>query len=289
MASTPPGAKNSISIVSGSSPARVTCSPPASRADLISWRFIDDAATRRSVMWTPVAFRPAIIARLIMRAAGWASREAAARSPRSSERTEGQAQPHRHLGRHVHVDDALDAVAGEQRRDAPRLPDQVLVDVRARLDRLERVHAHVGRDRRLLADRALVADGHAGVDAGVRADVAVAPDDGARDHGAAADVGAAVDHGALDGRALLDRDVGAEHRVRADVRPLLDLAVVAQVRRPLDHVHRRQGDAVAEPDVGLEPDPGTDTSQRPSSTSWLASAVLVEVPDVEPVPSSGRT
>ncbi len=34
-------------------------------------------------MWTPVALSPAIIARLIMRAAGCASREAAIRSPRS--------------------------------------------------------------------------------------------------------------------------------------------------------------------------------------------------------------
>ena len=80
-----PGAsKKRIWITSGSSGEIWTCTPPARSSILSWWRATAGIATRRSETLTPVAARPEIIARLIMRAAGWASRLTTIRAPRAS-------------------------------------------------------------------------------------------------------------------------------------------------------------------------------------------------------------
>ena len=106
-------------------------------------------------------------------------------------RPERRREPGGGLGRQVDVDEAGDAVLAEQARGRARLPDQVLVDLRAGLDLLVRVDPDVRGDARLGADRDLVADGGALLDPDVVADVTGATDDGAFDQRAAADVRAA--------------------------------------------------------------------------------------------------
>jgi hypothetical protein len=60
------------------------CRPPARSSIFSWWRLTLGIATRRSETFTPVAARPDIIARLIIRAAGCASRLVTTRAPRAS-------------------------------------------------------------------------------------------------------------------------------------------------------------------------------------------------------------
>ena len=80
----PGDSKNRIWISSGSSGEMCTCSPPARSSILSSWRLTAGIATRRSETLTPVAASPEISERLIMRAAGLASRLTTTRAPRAS-------------------------------------------------------------------------------------------------------------------------------------------------------------------------------------------------------------
>ena len=109
-------------------------------------------------MSTPVEFRPAIIARSIIRHEADASRLATTSSPARERGPEGDREPGRDLGGQVDVDEPRDAVAFEEPRGRARLPDQALVDLRAALDLLVRVDAHAGHEHALLADLHLVAD-----------------------------------------------------------------------------------------------------------------------------------
>ena len=202
-------------------------------------------------------------------------------------RAERHAETHRHLGRHVDVDRAGDAVAREERAHAARLPHEVLADLRAGLDRLVRVDAHLGPDQGLLADDALVAERRALVDADARAQVAVAPDGRAAHGRVRADVRAAVDHRALHGRAGLDGDVGAEHGVRPDLGSVLDRRVGAEEGRPLDHVDRRQRHALAEPDVLLQAHAGHVDADEAVEHVLVRLAELLDRPDVLPVAMLG--
>ena len=76
--------KNMIWIRSGSRSEICTWKPPGAAVFEISKRVTEAVDTRRSSADTPVATSPAIIARLIMREAGWASRLATILSPRRS-------------------------------------------------------------------------------------------------------------------------------------------------------------------------------------------------------------
>ena len=120
----------------------------------------------------PAAFRPEIIARLIIRQPGAESRLATTRAPRLSAVPSAVASRAAVSGRQVDVDEAGDAVLAEQPRRRARLPDQVLVHLRAGLDLLVGVDPDVRHDARLGADRHLVADRRALLDPDVVADVA---------------------------------------------------------------------------------------------------------------------
>ena len=198
-------------------------------------------------------------------------------------RPERHAEPHRDLGRHVDVDRADDAVAREQRPHAAGLPDEVLPDLGAGLDRLVRIHPHLRPDQRLLADDALVAEGRALVDADARPQVAVAPDGRAADDRGGSDVRAAVDHAALDRRAGLDRDVRAEHRVRPDGRTLLDGRVRTEARGAGDHVDTGQRHTLAEPDVLLQAHARDVDADETVEHVLVRLPVLLDRPDVLPV------
>ena len=198
-------------------------------------------------------------------------------------RAVGHRQPRRRLGRHVHVHDAGHALVGEQRRRATRLPDQGTLHVGPGLDGLERVHAHVRRDRGLLADRALVAD-HGPLGHGrVRADLAVLADQRPPHLGARAQVGVGVDHGELDLGLLLHDHVVAEHRVAADRGGLVDRAVVADHGRALDALHLLDQRSLAHPYVLAQPHPGHLQLDLSVERVPVGLLVLDQVPDVLPV------
>src|SRR5207248_6936377 len=67
-------------------------------------------------------------------------------------RPERGGEPDRRLDGEVDVDEARDAVLAEEPRRGARLPDQALVDLRARLDLLVRVDADPRGDHALRAD-----------------------------------------------------------------------------------------------------------------------------------------
>ena len=85
---------------------------------------------------------------------------------------EGSCEPDGRLRSQIDVHEAADTVLAEEPRRRARLPDQVLVDLRAGLDLLERVDPDVRQHARLGADRDLVADRRALVDVDVVTDVA---------------------------------------------------------------------------------------------------------------------
>ena len=80
-----------------------TCRPRARSSVFISCRLTAGSATRRSDTMPPDATSPAIIARLIIREAGCASRLADHPRPLGEHRAVRHAQPGRHVGRDVHV------------------------------------------------------------------------------------------------------------------------------------------------------------------------------------------
>src|SRR4029079_2608417 len=111
-------------------------------------------------------------------------------------------EAHRGLRREVDVHEPGGAVPPERRAGRPSLPDDVLVDLGAGLDLLERVDPDTGEDARLGPHRHLVTDRDALVHAHVVTQVAAAPEDGALHDGAAAEVGAGVDDAPDDPGAL---------------------------------------------------------------------------------------
>src|SRR5262249_17503389 len=139
------------------------------------------------------------------------ARVALQRRPERSTHADGD------LGRQVDVHESLDAVGAEEGRPRARLPDQVLVDLRARLGLLVRVDAHARHDDALRADRHLVADRDALVNADVRADVARTPDHRALDQRGGADVGRRIDDRPGRPRTLAQRHARAEHALRTDL------------------------------------------------------------------------
>ena len=187
------------------------------------------------------------------------------------------------LGREVDVDEAGDAVLAEQPRGRARLPDQVLVDLRAGLDLLVRVDPDVRRDVRLRSDRDLVADRRALLDPHVVADVAGASDDRALDQGAAADVRRRVDHRPGRAGALAQRDAVREHRVGPDRGVSRDPAVVADERRPLDLLDVVDVRPLADPDVAAQLHALDVQANALVERVEVRLAVLVEVADVLPV------
>ena len=105
------------------------------------------------------------------------ARDDAIAAPES--RPERGREPHRRLGREVDVHEPGGAVPAERRAGRPRLPDDVLVDLGAGLDLLERVDPDAGQDARLGPYRHLITDRDALVDANVVPKVASAPENGA--------------------------------------------------------------------------------------------------------------
>jgi hypothetical protein len=82
---------------------------------------------------------------------------------------EGRGEAQRDVGREIDVDHPRNALFAEDARGAARLPDEALVQLRARLHLLERVDPDTGEDHALGSDRHLVADRDSLVDADVRA------------------------------------------------------------------------------------------------------------------------
>ena len=187
------------------------------------------------------------------------------------------------LRRQVDVDEARHPVLAEQPRRRTRLPDQVLVELRAGLHLLVRVDPDVRHDARLGADRHLVADRRAFVDAHVVADVAGAPDDRALDQRAAPDVRRSVDHGSRRARALAQRDAVRQHRVRADRGVAGDPAVVADERGALDLLDVVHVGSLADPHVSAQPDAADVQPHRLVQGVEVRLPVLVEIADVLPV------
>ena len=126
---------------------------------------------------------------------------------------EGRGQADGRLRREIDVDDAGHALSTEEMRRGGGLPDEALVDDRARLHRLVREDPHVGHHDRLRADRDAVAEGRSVVDVDVRANVARLPEDRPLDARAPPDERRLVDHRPHDARPLAEADVRTEHRV----------------------------------------------------------------------------
>ena len=206
--------------------------------------------------------------------------DAVAATQRCSERG---GEPDRGLRREVDVDEPDRAVASERRGCRPRLPHDALVDLRARLDLLERIHAHAGEDARLRPDRDLVADRDSFVDADVVAHVAAAADDRTLDHRAAPQVRAGVDHAALDAGPLPHDHPAREHRVRADRRAGCDPAVCADERGADDAVDLLDVDFLAHPHVAAQLQPGHVEPDPAVERVEVRLAELLEVADVLPV------
>src|SRR5690606_6360792 len=144
-------------------------------------------------------------------------------------------QPDRQFGGDLDVDQAGHAAGPEQRALPAGLPDDVGVDDRAGLDGLEGVDLDVVGEVRLGLDDAFLADDGALFDPGARHDVGVLADDAAAQVGAGADVDVVVHHGAVQERLGADHRVAAQHGVLAQFGAGLDLGVVADVERALEH------------------------------------------------------
>ena len=196
---------------------------------------------------------------------------------------ERRGESHRDVRREVDVDHARDPLLAEEARRAARLPDEALVQLRPRLDLLERIDPDAREDHALAADRHLVADRDALVDADVRAQVATAPDDRALDLRAAPDVRRAVDHRPDDARAFAHGHARPKHGVRADARAARNAAVATEIRRPLDRVEIVEVHPVPQPDVAADADAGDVQADSLLERVDVRLAELVEVPDVLPV------
>ena len=86
-----------------------------------------------------------------------------------------------------------------------------------------------------------------------------------------------------DRRAGLDRDVRAEHRIRPDGRALLDRRVRTEARGAGDHVDAGQRHALAEPDVLLQAHARDVDADEAVEHVLVRLAVLLDRPDVLPV------
>ncbi len=245
--------------------------------------------TRRSATWTPEALIPASTRRRTRRHAAGASRLVTTRAPRFMAVPSARPRRKRGLGRQIDVRQAADPLAGEERRGRLTLPDDVVVDLRARLDLLERVDPHAGRDDRLVPDRRLVADRGALLDARVGPDVAHPPDDRALHARARGDVGPRVDDRTGRSRALADRHARREHRVRVDGRVRVDAAVVADERRAVDRLEVAELDPLPHPHVPAQADPRDVQADLAVERVEVRLPVLVEVPDVLPVAVGRRS
>ncbi len=197
--------------------------------------------------------------------------------------TERHPQPHRRLGRQVDVDEAGERQTSARSRSGPRLPDQVPVDDRPRLDLLERIDANARHDDAVRPERAVVADRRPFLDSCVGADVARPADDGAVDDHASVDVALGVDDGARDARVVAQRDAAAEHGIRPDGRARRQAAVVADERRSQNAIQLVDLDALAEPDVAEDAEPGDVERHALVESVEVRLPVLVEVADVLPV------
>src|SRR5215469_5216669 len=143
----------------------------------------------------------------------------------------------------------------EQRALAARLPDHAGVHDRAGLDGLERVDLHAGRHVAVRLDHALVPDDRALLDPGLAHHVGVLADHATAERGAAAYVHVVMHDGPVQERAFLDDDVAADDGELPQLRPGLDLGVVADAERPRQHRLRIDLRAVGDPDARrhLEP------------------------------------
>src|ERR1700694_3653883 len=154
---------------------------------------------------------------------------------------EGRAQPGAALGRELDVDQADEAVGGEQPSLVVAGPDDALVHRRPRFDLLVGPDLHPRIDRAALTDDDVIADHRpvfeqAGVldgdvaaddrlaQPGVLADVGVSPDD------RVADLGVLIDDGGIAnaGRPV-DEDAGLELALVADVGRAIDPHVIADL------------------------------------------------------------
>ena len=203
--------------------------------------------------------------------------------PALERRPERGREPCGRLRGQVDVDEPRDAVLAEQPRRRARLPDQVLVQLRAGLDLLVGVDPDVRHDVRLGADRHLVADRRPFLDPDVIADVAGAADDRALEQRAPAHVGGGVDHRAHGAGALAQRDAVREHRVRADRRVARDPAVVADERGAFDLLRVVDVRALADPDVPAQLHARDVQAHLLVERVEVRLPVLVEVADVLPV------
>jgi hypothetical protein len=155
--------------------------------------------------------------------------------------------------------------------------------VRPGLHLLVRIDSDAGHDHRLGPDLHLVTDGDPFVDPDVRADVAGASEDRSFDQAAAADVRRGVDHRTCRARPLTERDAVREDGVLAHARARRDPAVVSEQRGPLHLLEIRDLDALAEPHVAANADPGDVQPHALVERVEIRLAVLVEVADVLPV------
>ena len=203
--------------------------------------------------------------------------------PAPERRAERGCEPHRRLGCEIDVDEPAGAVAAERRAGRARLPDDVLVDLGAGLDLLERVDADTREDARLGSHRHLIADRDALVHAHVVAEVASAPDDGALHDGAAAEVRAGIDDAPDHAGALAHGHAARQDRVSADRRTVGDPAVRADERRPDHPFDLRDVDVLADPDVAAQLEARDVELDAAVERVEIRLPELVEVADVLPV------
>ncbi len=209
-----------------------------------------------------------------------ARHHAGARLERGAER---RAEAHGDLGREVDVDAADDAVAAEQAARGSTLPDDVLVDLRAGLDHLERIDPDAGKDACLGADHRVVPDGDVLVDPCVVAQVAAVADDRALHDRSTPHMHAGTEDRVRHPRARLQRHAAREHGVRPDGRRLGDPAVRPDERGPFDRREVAHGGVLGDPHVARQADPGDLEPDLPLQGVEVRDAELLERPDVVPV------
>ena len=220
---------------------------------------------------------PALIARLIIREAGCASRLATMRSPRRKEVPNA-------IASRVAVSGVMSTLtmpetpSAEKSDDNRVAADQRPLDVGAGLDVLVRIDPHIRRDHALSSNRALVPDHHAFRDDRVCSDLAVLADRRASHLRARAEIRVRIDDAELRLAEVLDDHVVAEDRIAADLHGRVEGTVVPDHGRPGDVLEVLRERPLA--DVHVLAQAGARDLRRtlPSRASRLASWYCVKFP-----------
>src|SRR5215216_3563911 len=246
-----------------------TYMPPEAPIRAAEKRTEGAGASSRSSQVTPVEFRPAIMARLRARDTRLVSRPRVTLDPFLRVEPKAVATRRTISG----VRSTLPMPLTPSSPNSPRaaaLPDDRLVDGRARFHRLIGIDLDVGLKDRPVADVGVVADDHAVLDPAALLDVGAAPDHAAAQAGPGPDVGVVVDDGPVQEGVALHDHARPDHGVLAQAGPGLDLGEVADEHgRGQDGVGVELGPLPSQT-PGRTWKPRTSTLTLPSRMSWWA-------------------